>query len=395
MPKKADEKDVSQKVTLAQIACQMNKQCGVGTMSTGRQLVVDPPRVPMGVFAVDFATGGGLPLWATTCLWGPEGGGKSTLGINAMVTAQSLCWKCFLLREHCTCKGGPKLMDSSWLDVEGTFDRAWAEAIGVHPDRYVLTLADYGEQYANVAESVLRADDCGLVVIDSLASLVPSAEMDAAAEDQFMAKQAQLIGRMVRRLKQRLIRERKREHPCCVLFVNQMRKKLGVMFGDPETMSGGHGMLHEFSLLLRTVKKSLNKKGGDAKYVDAKRGKNIADRFSFSIRKHKVQTLAGIGEYVRMSEDSEELGLKKGQVDDFNTLMSYAKIYGVVTKDETKAGGWRYFQIKSDSLDKIKQLWRRSLAEKIRAQSEIVKRAKQRLMEAGPEASEALETEEE
>ena len=378
---KAPEKKAGPKsVTLDDVQAQMNKQCGPGTVVTGRQLVTDPPRMPTGVFAVDYASGGGLPIWGTTCLWGPESGGKTTLAINAMATAQDLCWRCFLLQGQCECKEAALLMRSVWIDVEGTFDRDWAASVGADPDRYILALADYGEQYANVAERVLRADDCGLLVIDSLAALVPSAEMDAAAEDQFMALQARLIGRLVRTLKQRLIRERKRSHPCTIIFVNQMRSKIGVMFGSPETMPGGHGMRHEFSLLFRCVKKSLDKKGPDAKYVDAKRGKNRADRFSFSIKKYKVQTLSGIGEYVRLTEDMADLGMHKGQVDDFNVLMNYAKMYGIVEKD---GSDWRYFKYKAKNLDQIKQVWMSQTGEKIRTQRAVVQRAKQRITEAG------------
>lgn len=376
-------------VNLGDIACQMNKECGPGTVITGRELVTDPPRIPTGVFAVDYMTGGGLPVWATTCFWGPDSGGKTTLAINAMATAQDLCWRCYNLRTNCICGDlGPRLLKSVWLDVEGTFDRDWASAIGADPDRYILALADYGEQYVNIAERVLRADDAGLVVIDSLAALVPSAEFDAAAEDQFMASQARMIGRMVRQLKQRLIRERKRDHPCAVLFVNQMRVKLGQMFGNPETMSGGFALKHEFSLLLRTVKKSLAKEGTDKKYVDSKHGKNTADRFSVTIRKAKVQTLAGIGEYVRLTEAMADLGLHKGQVDDYSTLMNYAKTYGVVEKVGAE---WRYFNYKARTLDQIRQVWVGNLSEKIRTQRMIVEHAKERLASGGEESTEGQE----
>lgn len=372
----SDEKQGSRATTVAQIAAQMNRRCGAGTMILGREMKVDPPRLPTGVFSVDFATGGGLPLNASSCFWGPESGGKTTLAINAMVMAQSICWRCFQLVDHCECSQSAMRMLTTWLDVEGTFDRDWAASIGADPDRYLLTLADYGEQYIDIAQAVLKADDCGLVVFDSLAALSPVAEMEAAAESQFMARQAAMIGRAVRNIKQQLIRERKRDHPCLVLFINQMRVKLGQMFGDPETMSGGWGMKHEFSLLLRSAKRTLKKDGPDKKYVDEGRKKNMADRFAFSIRKAKVATLVGLGEYVRMTEDIPDLNLDKGQVDDFTTLMTYAKSYGVVEKDGSK---WRYFGYKADGLDQIKQVWQQNLGEKMRTQGAIISRAKARL----------------
>jgi recombination protein RecA len=369
--KKAREPKAS---TLANIAHSINERCGSGTIVTGRELTIDPPRLPTGIFAVDFAIGGGVPIHATTCLWGPESGGKSNLSINAMAMVPKICWSCYRILKECKCSTNPLRLRSAWLDVEGTFDRDWAERIGANPEDYVLCLGEYGEQYSNIADDVLRADDCGLVVIDSLAALVPADEMDSAAEDQFYALQARLIGRMVRKIKQRLIRERKREHPCTVIFINQMRTKVGKVFGDPETMPGGHGMKHEFSLLLRCVKKTMKSGDGpDAKYKDDKRQKKLGERFSFSIRKAKVQTLAGVGEYVRLLEDIPAFDLKKGQVDDYTTLLNYAKQFGIVSKDGTS---WKYFDRKASRQEDIKNLLIKNISQKVRTQQEIVSRAK-------------------
>jgi len=275
--------------------------------------------------------------------------------------------------------------------VHNTYDRDWAGKIGADPDRYLLALAEDGEQYIDIAQTALKAEDCGLVVFDSLAALSPAAEMEAAASDKFMAIQAQMIGRAVRNIKQQLIRERKKGHPCCVLFVNQLRVKIGQMFGDPETMSGGYGMKHEFSLLLRCAKRTLKKDGPDKKYIDDHRKKNMADRFAFSIRKAKIQTIAGLGEYVRVSEDIPELGLTKGQVDDFSTLMTYAKTYGIVRKEGNE---WRYFGYKAKNLDGIKEVWQKNLSEKMKTQREIIDRAKERLA-GSPEVEEPGTPEEE
>lgn len=391
MAKEKEERKAPAPVTLAVLAHKLNKQYGAGAMITGRELKTDPPRLPTGVFAVDYATGGGLPMNQSSCFWGPESGGKSTLGINAMAMAQLFCWRCFLIEPLCECSQGPLLMRSVWLDVEGTFDRDWAASIGADPDRYLLTLAEYGEQYIDIAQAALKADDCGLVVFDSLAALCSSAEMEAAAEDKFMANQAQMIGRAVRNIKQQLIRERKRGHACCVLFINQMRIKIGQMFGNPETMSGGWGMKHEFSLLLRLSKRALKKDGVDKKYIDEARKKPMADRFSLAVKKAKVQTIAGLGEYVRMSEDVPELGLEKGQVDDFSTLLTYAKTYGIVRKEGNE---WRYFEYKAKTLDAVKEVWQKNLAERMKTQQEIIARAKQRLG-TSPDIDEPTSPEEE
>ena len=360
--------------TLDDILVSVNEQCGEGTMFAGTGLKKDPLRLPFGVFAVDFATGGGVPIWGTCCLWGPESGGKSSLCGNAIASSQRLCWNCFNLTTQCKCSGSALEMDAVYGDIEGTLDRTWLQKIGADPDRYKVVLADYGEQYANIFDSVLRADNCGLLVVDSLASLVPVAEMEAAAEDDFYALQARLIGRLVRKLKQRLIRERKRGHPCAIIFVNQLRMKIGMTFGNPETMPGGHGMKHEFSLLLRCVKKSLS--DADSKYKDKKKDKAV--RHAFSIRKEKVLTLAGTGEYLRIKQDIGDLDLTMGDIGDQGTVLNYAKEYGIVTK-QTGKKPWRFMGMNATRLDDIKRLWATKPEFYYAAQMEIVKAAKERL----------------
>jgi recombination protein RecA len=265
-------------------------------------------------------------------------------------------------------------MKAYWGDIEGTLDRDWAEQIGVDSEQYLVGLADYGEQHVNIADNALKADDCGLVVIDSLAALTPSAEMDALEEQQFIGLQARMITRAVRKLKQRLITERKNEHPCSILFTNQLRIKIGQMHGNPETMAGGHGMHHEFSLLIRIISKSLKRDGVDKKYVGKEQ--DHAVRHSFAIRKAKVLTLAQSGEFVRAKHDIGKLGLRAGEVDDYNTLMNYAREYGVVEKGAKTYG---YFGKRAKRLDDIKEVWRTHPREYMRTEIEIIRRAKERL----------------
>lgn len=368
----------SGKLGLDQLITSQNEQYGLGTLFTGLDLKRDPYRLPTGVFTVDYVIGGGLPIWGTTCFWGPEMSGKSSLALNAVEMVDRLCWRCYKLKEFCECSQPPISMRSVWEDVEGTLDREWAACIGARPESYVVALADYGEAYVNIAERALSAHDCALLVIDSLAALTPEAQFEAPAEDQFIGRQAAMIGNAVRKLKQRLIRERKAEHPCTILFVNQLRTKIGQMFGDPETMPGGHAMKHEFSLLLKMVKKALDKSGTDSKFMIESRKKEAAVRHAFTLRKEKVLTIAGSGEFTRVREEMSELGLRKGQVDDFGTLMTYAREYGVVTKDEG-SGKWMYFDMEASKLEVIKEVWRVNRHQYLRTSMEIVNRAKERL----------------
>ena len=362
-------------VTLDRVMQSANKNYGAGTIFHGSSLLKDPPRIPFGVFAVDFAIGGGLPLHGTSCLWGGESSGKSSLCLSCMAAAGNLCWRCFNHIELCSCSLSPLRMKAAWEDVEGTLDRGWASDVGNDPDKYVVVLAESGEQYVNIADSILKADDLGLLVIDSLGMLTPLAELEGDAEDQFIGLQSRLITRMIRKLKTRLILERKRGHPCLVLFTNQMRSKIGVMFGSPETMSGGHSARHDFSLLLRCSQKALQKNERD-RYLAASREKQCAVRHAFSIRKQKVMTLAGTGEYVRVIEPIPDLELSAGDVDDTHTLMKYAREYGVVKKE---GKDWMYFSHKARVLDNVSNLWKTNPVQKFRASAEVLKRAKKQV----------------
>lgn len=352
-----------------------NKSYGRGTVITGNELKRDPPRLPFGVFAIDFALGGGLPLYGTACLWGDESAGKTSLGINALASSERICWRCFNYLSKCVCSKSALKMGAFWADSEGTFDRDWATNIGADPKKYYYALADYGEMYVNLADSALQSDDCGLIVLDSLAALIPVAELDAAMEDQFMGNQAKLITRCVRKLRARINKERKNEHPCAVLFTNQMRKRIGMMFGDPSTMPGGHALRHEFSLLLRMTKKALNE-SDKTKYIDKKMGKERASRHSFAIKKEKVLTLSGSGEYVRIKSAIKDRGLEVGQIDDYNTVMNYAKEYDLLRKDR---GRWKMPGKSASKLEDVKAYWKKFPVEYAIMQMEILSRAKKRL----------------
>lgn len=378
------KKKTEERTTLAAVVESENENLGPGTMFYGTGLKKDPDRVPFGVFAVDYATGGGVPIYTSCCLWGPESGGKSSLAANILAMGQKICWKCFNLLDFCTCSKNPLKLDGCWLDIEGTIDRTWVANIGADPERYVCVIADYGEQYVNVGDKVLRADDCGILVVDSLAALVPEDEFDSPAERDFYALQARLIGKMIRKFKQRLMRERKREHPCIVIFINQMRTKIGVTFGSPETMPGGWGLRHENSLLLRCVKKVLDA-SADRKFKgDSSTDRDKAVRHAFSIKKEKVLTLAGSGEFVRVREEIPDLGLAPGVIADHRTVLNYAREFGIIDK-QTGSKPWKYGKFNAQTLDKIIELWLKKPEYYFKCQMDIIRAAKDRLREESGE----------
>lgn len=364
-------------LTLSSLCKIQNEKYGRATTIIGKNIKPDRPRIPFGIFAIDYMTGGGIPMYSTTCLYGPKSGAKTSKAISVMRMVPKLCFGCFYLLDFCKCSAKSIKMKSFFINCEGTFDSGWADAIGCDPDTYYEAKGDYGEMNVNLAVEAIKADDCGLMVFDSLGALVPEVVMEAPSEDQFYAVQPKLITRCVQKVKQTLIKEMKNDHPCAVLFVNQKRAVIGgSLHGPKEKMPGGNAMEHEFSLLLRCVMKSLNKEA-DIKFINKERSIDIANRFSVSIKKNKIPVIQGIGEYVRLKENMPDLNLKKGQVDDYATVLNYAKQYGIVENNGNK--GWKYFNYSAKKQIDIINIWKQKESEYFKCQREIIDRAKKEL----------------
>lgn len=292
------------------------KSCVIGSDS-----YPDPPRLPTGIFAVDYMLGGGLPLHQIIVLRGPEHGGKTSLAMSILAQSAKTCWRCFNHIDLCTCSEPPIKMQGFWADVEGTFNSMWAEAIGNKPNDYFLAVAEDGNQYGDMVDYALRADNCGLVVLDSVGALTPTEEMEGSLEDNFVALQARLISRMVRKLRQRIVRERKKGHPCMAILINQIRTNIGVMFGNPESSPGGHQLKHENSLTLRVSKRSMS---GEDKYKDKERDIVLAQRHHVTIEKFKIFRITGSSEFLRATEDIPAHDIKKGEIFDYITAFQAA-----------------------------------------------------------------------
>lgn len=321
-------------LTISKVAEQYNAKYGKGTIVRGGHVTRDCPRIPTGVFAFDFITGGGIPIWRATCIWGPPWGGKTTLAVLLMKMVSKLCFQCFEFAINCTCKNkSPLRRKSVFVDIEGTLDREWVEALGVEENDYYYSSPDYGEQAVDVAEDMVRADDCGLVIVDSLAALEPLAELDAAAAQDFMGLQPRLVAKMFRKVVARLIQERKAGHPVAALFINQIRMKMGVgKFENPEDQPSGFAAKFAYSLAVRVGARALKKDKEPAKFADD--GSPLIAKTSLKVNKHKVKSLAQSGEYEIAKITTEDF--RKGQVLDARTTVKYAREYGAIESQGKK-----------------------------------------------------------
>jgi recombination protein RecA len=199
---------------------QITKQFGDGSiMKLGEAHKVDVELIPSGALSLDLSLGGGYPKGRIIEIYGPESSGKTTLTLHAIAEVQKA--------------GGT----AAFIDAEHALDPAYAKKLGVDTDNLLVSQPDNGEQALEIAETLVRSSAVDLVVIDSVAALVPQAEIDGEMGDSHMGLQARLMSQALRKLTG-IINKSK----TTVIFINQIRMKIGVMFGNPETTTGGNAL---------------------------------------------------------------------------------------------------------------------------------------------------------
>ncbi len=211
----------AKKKALALAVDKLEKSYGKGTvMKLGDKQVVNVDAISTGSLGLDIALGiGGFPRGRVVEIYGPESSGKTTLAIHAIAQCQK--------------KGGI----AAFVDAEHAFDRFYAEKLGVDTENLLISQPDNGEQALEIAENLIRSGAIDIIVIDSVAALVPRAEIEGEMGDSKMGLQARLMSQALRKLTATIGRT-----GCCCIFINQLREKIGVMFGNPETTTGGNAL---------------------------------------------------------------------------------------------------------------------------------------------------------
>jgi len=220
--KKEEAHDISERQKALELALsQIEKQFGKGSiMKLGSEVKVNVETIPTGALTLDVALGvGGLPRGRVIEIFGPEASGKTTITLTAIREAQK--------------KGGI----AAFIDAEHAFDATYAKIIGLELDDLLISQPDTGEQALEIVETLVRSNAVDLVVIDSVAALTPRAEIEGEMGDVHMGLQARLMSQALRKLTAAISKSR-----TCVIFINQIREKIGVMFGSPETTPGGRAL---------------------------------------------------------------------------------------------------------------------------------------------------------
>ncbi len=219
------EKQKALKLTLETL----DKKYGKGTiMKLGDRVVVEGEFIPSGSLGLDIALGvGGYPKGRIIEIYGPESSGKTTLAIHAIAECQK--------------KGGVAAI----IDAEHAFDKFYAKNLGVDVDNLLISQPDDGEQALEIADSLIRSGAIDIIVVDSVAALVPKAELEGEMGDSKMGLQARLMSQAMRKLTANISKS-----GCTCIFINQLREKIGVMFGNPETTTGGNALKFYASIRL-------------------------------------------------------------------------------------------------------------------------------------------------
>jgi len=296
----SDEKQTSRHKAIDAALSQIEKQFGKGAiMKLGQKgAAVAVEAIPTGSISFDLALGiGGFPRGRVIEIYGPEATGKTTLALHVIAEAQK--------------RGG----QAAFIDAEHALSPAYAARIGIDIDNLLISQPDYGEQALEIAEVLVRSGAVDVIVVDSVAALVPKAELEGEMGDSHMGLQARLMSQALRKLTAIVARSK-----TCFIFINQLREKIGVFIGNPETTTGGRALKFYASLRIDVRRVSVIK-DGESVVGNRAKVKIVKNKMAPPFREAQFDIIFGEG--ISREGDLVDIGFETGILDKAGTWYSY------------------------------------------------------------------------
>jgi len=321
------EKSVEREKAVASAISQIERQFGKGAvMKLGGRAIAQVPVISTGSIALDVALGiGGLPRGRVIEIYGPESSGKTTLALHAVAEAQR--------------QGGI----AAFIDAEHALDTSYAKKLGVNCDELLVSQPDTGEQALEIADMLVRSGAIDILVIDSVAALVPRAEIEGDMGDSHMGLQARLMSQALRKLTASISKTM-----TSVIFINQIRMKIGVMFGNPETTTGGNALKFYATVRIDIRRIGAIKDGQDV-IGNRTRAKVVKNKLAPPFKEAEFDIMYGEG--ISATGDLLDMGVKAGVIEKSGSWYSYEGERLGQGRENIK----RYFEQNQDLFENIRQ----------------------------------------